>query len=150
MKKFLSFLFILILAFCCETSSNAAANETCTPQTTIEYTSTGGFYITELKINQNIARSIVSYNKSILYKNSSGESVWKFTLTGEFTYNGTTATCQTTSNSVEVYDSDWVVMSRQSYPSGNQAIGIIKIKEAGQLPMEKVLTLTCSPNGTVQ
>ncbi len=146
MKKYIALTLIIIFSFCSTISSNANT----TSNIMIEYTNDGGYDIVELFSSTNTTRTTQTKGKHLLHYDNTGKLVWKFTLTGEFTYNGTTATCQTTSNSVEVYDSDWVVMSRQSYPSGNQAIGIIKIKPAGQLPMEKVPTLTCSPNGTVQ
>lgn len=90
-------------------------------------------------------------SKSYVYHSTDGTSLWKFTLTGTFTYNGTSATCTASSCSVAIYDSSWYTIAKSATRSKNVAYGTATLgcNIMGTTVAEKTynLTLTCDKNG---
>lgn len=89
----------------------------------------------------------------ITSKNADGTIDWKAVLTGTFTYNGTTATCTTSSVTVTVYASNWYEVSKTAGKSGASATGSVTMgrKVLGITVAKETydMTLTCSSNGTL-
>ena len=87
------------------------------------------------------------------FKNSSGSKICSLTVTGTFTYNGSSATCTASSVSAETYVSDWKVVSKSASKSGNtaSATAIFSQYLNGHLIQTKnpTITLTCSATGVV-
>lgn len=87
------------------------------------------------------------------YYNTSGVAQWSFTLSGTFLYDGTTATCITTSCSTSVLQSGWSCSSKSSHAVGNTAVGdVTMVKKLLGITIETRtahLTLTCDPNGNI-
>lgn len=84
---------------------------------------------------------------------SENTAVWKITLSGSFTYNGTTSTCTSSSCSVAIYDSSWRTVSRSSSKSGNTAYGTATLEHIvlGVVVSTSThdLSLSCDKNGNL-
>lgn len=92
-------------------------------------------------------------NKTYIYYNSNDEELWRATLTGSFTYTGTSAVCTSSSCSVNISDSHWSVESKAADRSGNAAIAklIMKRSQLG-VTIERAevnMRLTCDENGNL-
>ncbi len=67
-------------------------------------------------------RSSLTAQKPYYHCNSGGTVLWTATVTGTFTYNGSTSSCTNASYRTDVYASTWSEQSGTAYPSGNTAI----------------------------
>jgi len=113
-----------------------------------------GSYIVETFVESN-ARS--SYEKSgskvRTFYDRDGNAAWKAVLNGTFTYNGTSATCTNASVSVNIYDSNWYMISKSASKSGNTATGTVEMgyKTLGVTTRNVTtdLTLTCDKDGNL-
>lgn len=88
-------------------------------------------------------------SKTYTLKNSSGKVLATYTLTGTFTYNGSSSTCTRATCSTSISDSTYSFTHKTARPSGNTAIGSFTLASSGQT-ISKTLTLTCNANGTIQ
>lgn len=99
------------------------------------------------------ASGSVTKTKNYIYHNTDGTSAWRISLTGSFTYTGSSATCTSSSCNVTIYDTNWYVISKSSSKSGNVAYGTASLgwKVLGVTVEQKTysLTLTCDKNGNV-
>lgn len=95
------------------------------------------------------ATSTKTAKKTANIKNSSGDVLWSVTVTGTFSYNGSTSTC----TSATAYNSYWKIYSHSSSKSGNTASATATAKNYfdGTVisTLKKTVTLTCSPTGTL-
>lgn len=113
-----------------------------------------GMYIT-VEISETATRAASTKNGSKTYtgRASNGDELWRAVLSGTFTYNGTSATCITSSCTVSITDTDWYEISKTTGRSGNSAIAYLKMgrKFLGITVEEKSydLILTCDPNGNL-
>ena len=98
-------------------------------------------------------RGSVTAHKPYYHRNSSGTILWTATVTGTFTYNGTTASCTNASYSTEVNASTWSEQSGTAYPSGNTAIAdVVMMRKLLFIVVETVpvtIPLTCDKNGNL-
>lgn len=141
---------MLMLVVMCPT--NAFAGEVATDQY-VEYFEDGSYIVTELKTSgiSTFAASTKNYSKSASYYNSDNEKEWTVTLSGTFSYTGSSATCTKATKSYKIYDDHWKVTSSSASKSGNKATGNFTVKRylAG-IPIRtvnKTLTITCSNSG---
>lgn len=97
--------------------------------------------------------SKITKSKVYTYRDENGNTDWKITLTGSFTYDGTSATCTSSNCTVTIYDTGWYVISKSSSKSGNTAYGTatLGLKVLGVTIRQETynLTLTCDKNGNV-
>lgn len=119
----------------------------------IEYYEDGSYSVTTIEINtiSTLAASTVKQTKTISHYNSKNEKQWDITVTGTFTYTGSSATCTNSTVSYKIYDTHWKVTSSQASKSGRTATGDFTLKRYFLgIPTEtvnKTLTLTCSNTG---
>lgn len=83
--------------------------------------------------------------------NTCGEPLWKATLTGTFTYDGTGSACTSSGCSITIYHDRWEILSREVTRSGGSTtvrltmgykfLGITLLRKSIQM------TLTCDKNG---
>lgn len=124
------------------------------PQTNDEviYLDDGSYIVVELSEGNSLARTTVQKNKSYTYYSSSDEALWKAVLTGTFTYNGSTATCTSSSCDVTIYDDAWYVVSNSASKSGASATAEVTMgKKFLGITIDKEsisISLTCSPTGS--
>ncbi len=152
LKKFVSvFLLSLILFSMCSFNTFATDENS---DTSIINLNNGAYLVVEIsEININRATNTKSGTKSITYKNDNNESMWKATITGTFTYTGSSATCTKASINYNVYADNWKMKEAISSKSGNKAIGDVTAKRyLLGIPVETVnqtFYLTCSATGTL-
>lgn len=113
-----------------------------------------GSYITEEVSPINFrAGSTTSGTKTRNFYDSHGNLCWKAVLYGTFSYNGSSATCTSSSCDVSIFSSDWYVISKSASKSGNSATASVTIGElaAGvtvkQVPIS--LVLNCDGKGNI-
>ncbi len=152
MKKLTAlFSVLLMLLIMCPTT--AFASESVVTDKTIEYFDDGSYIVTEITTStiSTFASKIVTKSKSENYYDNSGNIEWTATVTGTFSYNGTSATCENARVSCKIYNDDWQVASAVPSKSGNKAIGTFTIKRHNlgvvTKTVNRTITLTCSTNG---
>ena len=92
--------------------------------------------------------SITRTKTSHLY-NSAGVIMISVSVTGTFTYNGSTAVCTSCSGSSVSYNSAWVITDYYTSSSGNSATNYTTAVQANTYTWHKNVTITCSANGTI-
>jgi len=149
MKRLLAFALILSFVFCF-VPFNAQAAET---TTTVQYFEDGSYIVTEITVsNSRSITKVASKNKT--YYDTNDQIQWKITVTGEFLYDGATATCTYSSGTYTIYATDkWQYSSGYSSYSGNSAtytatllrltLGIVVDRPTFSV------TVTCDPNGNI-
>ncbi len=114
-----------------------------------------GSYITEevVLLTNFRAGSTTSGTKTRNFYDSHGNLCWKAVLYGTFSYNGSSATCTSSSCDVSIYSSDWYIISQNASKSGNSATASVTMGElaAGvtvkQVPIS--LVLNCDGKGNI-
>ena len=164
MKKLISIILILSFLLClfsfnvsAATCESLAKNEIVISETT-EYFEDGSSVTTTVTqfINQNTSRATktVSGSKTATVKNTDGDVLYKFKVTGTFSVNeGVSATCTAVSCSASNLASGWSLDSYSTSKSGNKAsaTGIFKYKVLGitTKTRETSVSISCSVNGTL-
>lgn len=91
--------------------------------------------------------------KTQIYTNSNNETLWSFSLTGSFIFDGITSACITASHSVYIDDPNWKLTSASSYASGNTAYGNVtmELNCFGFSPKieNQFITLSCDKYGHI-
>lgn len=117
----------------------------------ITYYPDGSYTVVEIFQQSGRAAKSVTGSKSSSHYGSSGNLVWKATLTGSFSYTGASATCTSASASVTVYDSSWYTVSKSTSKSGNTAKGSVtmnrKLNGVTAKSVTENLSLSCSASG---
>lgn len=94
------------------------------------------------------ARASVADIKSYTYYNPLGQKCFTYTLYATFSYDGSTSRAETVDFGIDIYRSDWSVVSHNEYISGNCAYGSgIFSGPNGQ--HNAALYLRCDANGNV-
>ena len=164
MKRFLALLFSFCIIFNSATSIEAKSLDS-TSTTYIEYINDDLYAEITLSQSKDVTFQANSFSSSIsttrvasnrkttsktyFLKNKSGKVLAKYTLTGTFTYNGSSSTCTKASCSTSVSDSTYSFSQKAAWASGNTAIGSFTLSSSKQT-LSKTLTLTCSANGNIQ
>lgn len=163
MKRVLSVVTIVILLMSIlSVSTLAASGSSIEPSIdletaeNIEYFSDGSYLITTIATVSDIApmsTSTKSGSKSYHYYNSKDVEQWTATIIGTFSYNGSSATCTSSSTSYTIYNSNWKVKEATATKSGNKAIGNFTVKYyflgVPTKTIEHTLTLSCSATGVL-
>ena len=142
MKRFISLMLMAVLLFCTiPVRGSAVGNQVQT------------FYFEEVITNGARASGSKSGSKPYTYYDSDGKTLWKATLTGSFTYNGSTATCTSSRVDVTIYDSTWHTASKSSNKSGNTASASVTMekRQLGITVTSKSvsMSLSCDKNGNL-
>ncbi len=99
------------------------------------------------------ATSTKTGKKTGSYKTSSGKVLWSVSVTGTFTYNGSTSSCTKASVSTINNSENWKLSDVTSSKSGNTAVASVKAKcyLNGDLisSTSKTVKLTCDKNGNL-
>ncbi len=162
MKKILSIALsiIFIMSVC---SFNVGAVSQAEPEfkvisETVEYFDDGSSVITTIceyvTPQSRASTNTVSGTKTKTVKNSDGEVLWKFKVTGTFSVNeGVSATCTAASYSVSDLASSWSLKSATATRSSNKAIanGTFQKKVLFVITntQDCTVTLQCDANGNL-
>lgn len=99
------------------------------------------------------ATSTRTGSKTYKHINALGAELWNATLTGTFTYDGTTSICTNSSVSVNIVNSAWYIVSSESGKIGNSATGELTMgrKTLGITTTKETInmSLTCDANGNL-
>ena len=87
------------------------------------------------------------------YKNAQGTTMFSVTVTGTFTYTGSSSTCTKSIASATSKNANWKISSKSASKSGNKATAKATAKRyVDGTAVEKqncTVTLTCSSNGSL-
>ena len=144
MKKIITSIFIAFMMIITIIPVNALEENK-----SIEYLSNGDYIETTIVSNINTrARSSKSGTKTEKYKNASGEVMWSVSVTGTFSYNGSSCTCTNATVSTTKPSSSWSLSNKKASKSGNKAIASVTGKKiSAGTSVTRTVTLTCSPTG---
>ena len=144
MKKIITSIFIAFMMITTIIPVNALEENM-----SIEYLSNGDYIETTIVSNINtLARSSKSGTKTEKYKNASGEVMWSISVTGTFSYNGSSCTCTKATVSTTKPSSMWSLSNKKASKSGNKAIASVTGKKiSAGTSVTRTVTLTCSPTG---
>lgn len=141
----------LHLVFAPAVTTQAATNETLADdtlyyETVIEETASVS------PMASNTVKTKTGY-KTTYCKNANGTVLWSVKVTARFSYNGTTATCTSSSVSTTINNSAWKISNKYSTRCANYgtatATGQEYINNKLVKSVTKTVKLTCSPTGTL-
>lgn len=153
MKKIISLIMLVVMALSTLAINTLAYNEN--NNSKVIYMEDGSYLVVDIIEDATNARatSTKSGTKNLNYYSADDELLWKATLKGTFSYNGSSATCTAASITHTVYDSSWRITSATATKSSNQAIGNVTAKHyVLGIPiktLEQSFKITCSANGTL-
>lgn len=79
---------------------------------------------------------------------ASGTTIYTISVTGTFTYDGSTSNATSASGSIVTYVDGVTINSRRAYTSGSSAIATGSVTYNGAT-LQKTVTLTCDKNGNL-
>lgn len=149
MKRIFSFILVVSILICVTPVQTKASEK----KLDTIYFEDGSYMTVEVITKGMRASGSVSGSKPYTYYGKNGTAQWKATLSGSFTYTGSSATCTSSSVDVTVYDSSWYTISKSSSKSGSKATASVTMGEklAG-VTVTKVpisLAMTCDKNGNL-
>ena len=112
----------------------------------------GSYMIVEMVSGKTRSSKSVTGSKKYTYYNSDDVSQWNAVLTGSFNYNGTSATCSSSSVDVTIFDSGWYVVSKYASKSGNTATASVTMGwryDGSTIKVPASLSLKCDKNGNL-
>ena len=134
--------------------TTAAFAETGTTTVETEYFPDGSYAVITTNIEPVSATTFAtettkSANRTYTYYASDNSKEWTFTLTGTFTYNGTTAKATKAETSYNIYVSGWKCIYKHGSVSGAVAAGQGTFQYKSGLTKNVSLSLKCSPTGSI-
>lgn len=150
-RKITSFLLALLILLQLPINAGAVEYNVCSEE--IFYFEDGSSMVITILESNSRAAGTKSGTKQCTYRDSEGELSWIATLSGTFTYTGTSSTCTSSSINVTIYDSLWYNVSKSASKSGNTATGTVTmgLKVLGVTVSKPTynLTLTCDKDGNL-
>ena len=151
MKRCISLFLLAVLLFA-TFSVNCFASEI-TEEYVVERFEDGSYMTERVVSSQTRASGTKSGSKDKVYYNGNGVAEWKVTVSGTFTYTGSSATCTSANCSVSIYNSDWYTISKSATKSGNTATAYATMGEKLLgVKVDEVSTsvsLKCDNNGNL-
>lgn len=152
MKRFFCAVLTLLMLACLLPRQTLAAEISATGESTV-YFKDGSYMVTTIEEISTRASGTKTQSKARTYYGSDDEIKWKILLTGTFTYNGTSSTCTSSTCNVDVYASNWYVVSKSAEKSGNEASGTVTMGQTFlginiSKPVH-TLTITCDKDGNL-
>ncbi len=118
--------------------------------TSYEYIDDETYFVTT--IIEYPSKGSISGSKTTSYV-SSNTTQWTYTINGTFSYNGSSSSCTSVSDSYSISNSNWHMDSHSCWKSGNTANGTVTMKHkvlgVTINTVTRSLVLSCSPNGTL-
>lgn len=150
MRKILTILLALACLLNLAVPAAAASN---TESQTVYFEDGSYAVITLSTAPQTRAGNTVSGGKDWSYYDANDKLCWVVTLTGSFTYNGSSATCTSANIDATIYESGWSCSSKSAYASGSSAIGsATMVRKVLGVQVDSVpvsLKITCDKNGAL-
>lgn len=152
MKRFLSFFLTVIMLISIAPMKTFAINRN-TLESDIGYFDDGSYIIIELQESpiNSLSTNTVTKTKVATFYDTNNNKEWVISLTGTFTYTGSSSTCTNATSSYTIYENSWKVTSKTTSKSGNKAKCDYVVKRyflgVPVKTIEKSLSLTCSNTG---
>ena len=89
----------------------------------------------------------ITKTKTSTYKSASGKSMWSVSITGTFTYNGSSAKCVSCSHSSKTYTTKSISSSKKDNSATANVVAVHTVN--GSNSIKRYVTITCSKNGTI-
>lgn len=141
----------LHLVFAPTVTAQAATNET-SEDDTLYYETVIEETASVSPMASNTAKTKTGY-KTTYCKNANGTVLWSIKVTARFSYDGTTATCTSSSVSTTINDSTWKISNKYSTRCANYGTATATGQKYTNNKLVKSVTktvkLTCSPTGTL-
>lgn len=153
MKKTIVLFSVILFIIMCPFTAFAEIGDLPETKEYIEYFYDGSYAVVKMETNGAALYSTSSKTtrKSYNYYSSNNKLEWTATLTGSFSYTGSSASCTSSSLSFKIYDDAWKVKSSQASKSGRTATGDFTIKRYTLgIPVKsvtKTITISCSNTG---
>jgi len=140
-KKVLS---VLLTAFFVVSISAVPAAAEDRNKVSIEYMEDGSYFVTTIVEGNSLTRASRSGSKFTSYYDGSGTKKWTLTVTGSFSYTGSSSMATSASGNLVTHVSGCSVGSKGSYTSGNAATAYATVDG-----ISKSVTLKCSVSGVL-
>jgi hypothetical protein len=149
MKKVFALLLCCMLVISlCPTGVFAFEPEDILVKRTVEWLENGDSITTEVYEYAIQPRSGKTGYASTIYNNSSGTTIWKVTVTGTFTYNGTSSSATSATATVNTYSTSASFVSKNAYTSGNTATATATVKYLHSQTTRSA-KISCDKNGNL-
>ena len=151
-KRIIALLLTTVLTIICMPITVSAEGSTTVSTTTVYYAdgSYGVITVTEV---ETIDKATKSGSKQYDHYDATNNKVWTYTITGVYSYNGSTSSCTSVSDSYNIINSNWHVDSHSCWKSGNTAYGTITVKHkvlgVTINTVTQSLSLSCSANESI-
>ena len=156
MKKELSIFLTLLLCMLFIFPQSVLASTLSVPlssSVSYDYLSDGSYFETTIEYLPSARGTVTGASKTTVYKNASGQSLWYVKVTANFTYNGSSAKCTSSSASAGSYVDSWKILSKSSSKNGNTASATAVAAHYANgiaiASLSKTVTLYCNGNGNV-
>ncbi len=162
MQKVLSVVLVLVtiismLSFCSYAMSLSEENTVnFNDGGIVEYYDDGTYSITVIELSDVAVADTqtTSGTKTKTVYDGTGDALFACKVTGTFNYSGSNAICTASSTSYVIYDDYWKVTSHIASKTVNKAVGDFVAKKyvlgIAFGTTEYTVTLSCTPNGTLQ
>ena len=151
--KYMRCLIAFILLFTLLLPTQVMATEETTYKEDVIYLEDGSYITVELTVIGSRASTTKSGSKNYVWHESDGNELWRATLTGTFSYTGTSSVCTASSCSVKITDTDWYTVSKNASRTSNYAYADVTMgrKFIGITVEEKSINikLTCDRYGNL-
>lgn len=149
LKKVLSFVLVVIILLSTGTFVYADGPEPTSTETT--YLPEGYYLVTNIYLDEPITRAQMLTGGSAVQTlyDATGDIVLTFTVFGTFKHNGTTCIATIASYDYEIYAFGWYFVSATAYCQDNVAIAEGRFKNPLLGTVDTMVTLSCTPNGTL-
>lgn len=149
MKRLLAiFVCFIIMISILAIPATAVENNDIIISQTVNYISDDCYYIETITVPsvQPFANSKTGTKSAVCV--SSGTAIYTISVTGTFTYDGSTSTATSASGSISAHVEGVTLKSRNAYTSGSSAIATGSVVYYG-ITLQKTVTLTCDKNGNL-
>lgn len=147
MKKFFAFALAVLCVCTALPATSVCAEES------IERLEDGSYIVTTISYQGSRASNTRTGSKERTYYANDNTKLFSLTVKGTFKYDGTSASCTSSTYSYNIYDSSWSLKSATATKSGATATaeGTFAKKVLGITTMTKSLTptLTCDKDGNL-
>lgn len=147
MKKFFAFALAVLCVYTALPATSVCAEES------IERLEDGSYIVTTISYQGSRASNTRTGSKERTYYANDNTKLFSLTVKGTFKYDGTSASCTSSTYSYNIYDSSWSLKSATAIKSGATATaeGTFAKKVLGITTMTKSLTptLTCDKDGNL-
>lgn len=114
----------------------------------VEYVDEDTYFVERIYVPEVAAYANTTSGTKSVKCVSGGTSIFLLTVTGQFTYDGSTAKATSAKGTVSTYVANASVTSRNAYTSGASAVASVSVSYNGAT-WSRIARLTCSADGVL-